>query len=115
VVDWQPALEAALAELRSGAQAGAVSAALHAGFGAAIAAVAASVGEPRVILTGGCFQNALLTEATVDALHAAGCEPVWHRRVPPNDGGIALGQAQWAAWREQGGEASCAWRFRDGS
>ncbi len=108
IVDWQPALDAALADLGAGAAPGAVSCALHGGLAHAIAEVARRAGERRVVLAGGCFQNARLTEATVAALRAAGCEPVWHRRVPPNDGGIALGQAVWAAWTEQPGETPCA-------
>jgi hydrogenase maturation factor HypF (carbamoyltransferase family) len=71
-------------------------------------AVAIRIGQKSVILTGGCFQNARLTEATVAALRDAGCEPVWHQRVPPNDGGLALGQAVWAAWIEQRSQTSCA-------
>ena len=49
-------------------------------------------GEPRVVLSGGCFQNRVLMERTVAGLRAAGFRPYWHQRVPPNDGGIALGQ-----------------------
>ncbi len=108
IVDWQPALAAALADLAAGAAPGAVSAALHDGLAGAIADVARRAGERRVALTGGCFQNARLTEATVAALRATGAEPIWHRRVPPNDGGIALGQAVWASWGEQQGETPCA-------
>ncbi len=108
VLDWQPALEAALADLRAGVAAGSVAAALHHGLAVAIAAVAVRIGEGRVILTGGCFQNAVLTEAAVAALRAVGCEPHRHRRVPPNDGGIALGQAAWAAWSEARGWTPCA-------
>jgi hydrogenase maturation protein HypF len=44
-------------------------------------------------LTGGCYQNRLLTELTVARLRAAGFTAYWHQRVPPNDGGIAFGQA----------------------
>jgi hydrogenase maturation protein HypF len=108
VVDWQPALEAALADLRGGAAAGTLSERLHAGLAKAIVAVACRIGLNRVALTGGCFQNARLTEAAVIALREAGFEPVWHRQVPPNDGGIALGQAAWAGWTGQAGDASCA-------
>ena len=104
VVDWQPALASALADLRAGAGAGPVAAAFHEGLAAVIAAVARRLGVLRVVLTGGCFQNARLTEAAVEALRAAGCEPLWHRQVPPNDGGIALGQAAWAGWCEAWGE-----------
>jgi len=97
VVDWTPALAAALADRRGGVSAGAVSEALHNGLAAAIAKIAAQVGERQVLLTGGCFQNVRLTEAAVSALDAVGCEAYWHRQVPPNDGGLAVGQAFWAA------------------
>jgi hydrogenase maturation protein HypF len=50
-----------------------------------------------VVLTGGCFQNARLTERTVDRLCAAGFAPYFHHRIPPNDGGLAIGQAVFAA------------------
>ena len=108
IVDWQPALVAALADLQAGSTVAAVSEALHNGLAAAITAVAARSGQHKVILTGGCFQNARLTETAVAALRVAGLQPVWHRRVPPNDGGIALGQAAWAARMEQGGFPPCA-------
>ncbi len=45
-----------------------------------------------VVLSGGCFQNALLLNETISRLKEAGFEPYCHRHVPPNDGGIALGQ-----------------------
>ncbi|MGC9953072.1 MAG: carbamoyltransferase HypF [Rhizomicrobium sp.] len=107
ILDWKPALDSLLSDRRRGVPAGSISAAFHAGLAAALVSMAQRIGEPRVILTGGCFQNARLTEAAVAALRAAGHEPIWHRRVPPNDGGIALGQAVWAAWSEQKGDLSC--------
>ena len=107
ILDWKPALNAMLSDRRRGVPAGGISAAFHEGLAAALVSVARRIGERRVLLTGGCFQNARLTEASVAALQAAGFEAVWHRRVPPNDGGIALGQAVWTAWCEQKGSLSC--------
>ena len=107
-LDWRPMLAALLADVRAGAAPGEISLALHNGLATAIVDVAVRVGERRVMLTGGCFQNARLTEAAVQALGAAGFEPMWHRSVPPNDGGLALGQAVWAAWSGGRGERPCA-------
>ena len=44
-------------------------------------------------LSGGCYQNTLLLELTQKRLEEAGLQVLIHRLVPPNDGGIALGQA----------------------
>jgi hydrogenase maturation protein HypF len=106
ILDWEPALHAILADLRAGAAPGLVSAAFHDGLALAIADIAARIGETTVALSGGCFQNARLTEATIAALRSAGLTPWWHERVPPNDGGLALGQA-FSAARVAGG-VSCA-------
>jgi hydrogenase maturation protein HypF len=54
--------------------------------------VAKRFGEKNVVLSGGCFQNRYLTERMVSRLVGSGYRPYWHQRVPPNDGGIALGQ-----------------------
>jgi hydrogenase maturation protein HypF len=48
--------------------------------------------DRRIVLTGGCFQNRLLTELAIERLSAAGYRVYWHQRIPPNDGGISLGQ-----------------------
>jgi len=92
VVDWQPIISAVLEDLARGVAAGTLAARFHQALADAIVAVARRVGEPRVVLTGGCFQNRELTERSVRALETAGFRPYWHQRVPPNDGGIALGQ-----------------------
>jgi hydrogenase maturation protein HypF len=56
-------------------------------------------GLNRVCLSGGTFQNMRLLGLTARALRASGFEIFLHRTVPPNDGGIALGQAMIAAER----------------
>jgi hydrogenase maturation protein HypF len=57
-----------------------------------IVSVARLSDEDKVALTGGCFQNKLLTELAVIRLREEGFKVYWHQRVPPNDGGLALGQ-----------------------
>ena len=49
-------------------------------------------GMKKVGLSGGCFQNAILTERTINLLRENNYQVYWHQRIPPNDGGIALGQ-----------------------
>ncbi|MBI5883115.1 MAG: carbamoyltransferase HypF [Elusimicrobia bacterium] len=102
ILDWAPMLRGILADRGAGAPAGTVALKFHRTLAAAVAATASAVGIKKVALSGGCFQNALLTRETISALAAAGFEPYWHQRVPPNDGGIALGQAAAAAmgWKD---------------
>lgn len=57
--------------------------------------------DARVCLSGGCFQNALLTGRLKKQLEAEGFAVYTHSLVPPNDGGIALGQAVVAAHRHR--------------
>ena len=76
-----------------------IAARFHNTLADAIVAVARHVGEPVVALTGGCFQNRLLLERTVPRLRAKGFQVLLHECVPPNDGGISLGQVAVAAAR----------------
>ncbi len=66
--------------------------------------VRAERGLGTVALSGGVFQNLLLLERTVAGLEAAGFAVLLHRRVPPNDGGISLGQAAVAGARDRRAE-----------
>ena len=68
----------------------------------AIVQVAQLVGQRRVVMTGGCFQNKFLLQRAVERLQQQGFRPYWHQRIPPNDGGIALGQVIAASRRLAG-------------
>ena len=97
VLDWGPLLEAVLEDVRRGVPRGLISARFHNGLVRAAVNVAAVVGEERVALSGGCFQNRLLTERLAAALEQAGHTVLLHAQVPPNDGGVSLGQIVVAA------------------
>ncbi|WP_321478169.1 carbamoyltransferase HypF [uncultured Paludibaculum sp.] len=62
---------------------------------------AQAIGIEQVLLTGGCFQNAMLTELAATRLRDAGFRVFTHQTIPPNDGGIAAGQILAAALRRQ--------------
>ena len=92
VLDWEPLVRAVLSDLALLLPPARISARFHNALADMIVAIARKIGEPVVVLSGGCFQNRYLTEHAVQRLGAAGFAPAWHQRVPPNDGGIALGQ-----------------------
>jgi hydrogenase maturation protein HypF len=96
-LDWQPMIEGLLADLERATAPGVIAARYHATLAEMIVSVAREAGERTVILTGGCFQNALLTTLASARLTQAGCQVIRHRRVPANDGGLAVGQAMAAA------------------
>jgi hydrogenase maturation protein HypF len=98
VADWGPMVAAILQEVERGTPKETMAARFHATLAAIIAAVARQAGIARVVLTGGCFQNRLLTETAVRDLTREGFTPSWHQRIPPNDGGVALGQLAAASY-----------------
>ena len=91
-VDWAPAIRALLRGLDAGVSVDVLAARFHTGLVVAAARVAEWVGARHVALSGGCMQNARLVNGLVGALAGGGHRPLVHRVVPPNDGGIALGQ-----------------------
>jgi hydrogenase maturation protein HypF len=96
-VDWGPAFHAVLEDRAAGAEPGTIALRFHAMLADVVVAVAKRLGEARVVLTGGCFQNRVLSERAIAGLRRASIEPVWHEDVPPNDGGLAVGQVMAAA------------------
>jgi hydrogenase maturation protein HypF len=64
--------------------------------------IAQETGIKEVALSGGVFQNKLLTEMALELLEKEGFVCHLHGAVPPNDGGISLGQAAVAAFKVGG-------------
>jgi hydrogenase maturation protein HypF len=107
VVDWEPMIVRIMRELLDGFPVGEIAAKVHNTLVEALISVARHTGETRVVLAGGCFQNEYLTTRAVRRLREEGFSPYWHQRIPPNDGGIALGQAVAAARHLAKGNALC--------
>ncbi len=92
VIDWEPMIRDMLSRLQAGVPLAKVAELFHNTLVEMILQIAHLSGQTQIVLSGGCFQNEYLATQTVDRLEQQGFLPVWHRRVPPNDGGIALGQ-----------------------
>ena len=96
-VDWRPAVAGVLSDLRRGASPSAVAGRFHLTLAQMIGAVAERVGLGRVVLSGGCFQNAALATLAARDLRARRFQVITASRIPPNDGGLSVGQALVAA------------------
>lgn len=97
-LDWRPLLRALVQARAAGQSVAECSRAFHSGLALALvercAAEAARRGADAVVLSGGVFQNARLLQLIVEAWSGSSPCPLWvNHEVPPNDGGIALGQA----------------------
>jgi hydrogenase maturation protein HypF len=102
-VDLRPAIRELVHELQRGVSRQVLAARFHSTFAYVIRESARRLMARTVVLTGGCFQNRRLLDHASALLALDGVEVLSHRRVPPNDGGLALGQAAIAAFRLSGG------------
>jgi hydrogenase maturation protein HypF len=97
VIDTRPLIESAVRDALAGEAPGVISARFHRTLGRIIAEICIRVRASdhlnRVCLSGGTFQNLRLLEHAVSGLRKLGFEVYVHRHVPPNDGGLSLGQA----------------------
>jgi hydrogenase maturation protein HypF len=96
-IDLRQTIRELVVARRNGAAPANLAARFHATLAQAIGAACVRVrsGEKlnRVCLSGGSFQNMRLLEETVSRLERAGFEVFWQSAIPPNDGGLSLGQA----------------------
>ena len=101
VLDARPTVAALVEDLRAGVTPDVAGARFHNAVADATAAACAQVagdhGLETAVLAGGVFQNRLLLERTAERLAGAGLRVLVPERLPPNDGGIAFGQAAVAA------------------
>jgi hydrogenase maturation protein HypF len=101
-LDFRPLLEAMIGDRRRGRDLGGIARAFHRGIAGgvrdAVAAECGSRGLSTIVLSGGVFQNGTLLEDLGELLGSEGLEVWTNREVPPNDGGISLGQAALSAF-----------------
>ena len=100
-LDWGPMILHILDDQRKALPMNRIAAMFHNTLVEMIVGIAKRVGEGKVVLSGGCFQNRYLAERTAKRLEKLGFTPYWHHRLPPNDGGIALGQIMALARHER--------------
>lgn len=100
-LDPRPVILGIVEDLRNGRPRGAIAAGFHVAAAQLITDISDSVREQTgldlVALSGGVFQNVLLLRLARARLTARGFRVLVHRLVPPNDGGLALGQVAVAA------------------
>jgi hydrogenase maturation protein HypF len=103
VFDAAPIIAAIAAGVQAGQHANALAVRFHAAVADLIGTLATVLrgqsGLAQVALSGGVFQNLTLVRMVEERLSAAGFVVLVHRLVPPNDGGLALGQVVVAAAR----------------
>jgi hydrogenase maturation protein HypF len=101
-IDPAPVLRGLIEDIRAGCPVGAMAAGFHVALADAMAEIArrlhTATGIDRVALSGGVFQNVFLLRLARARLAACHLEVLTHRVVPPNDGGLSLGQAAIAGY-----------------
>lgn len=91
VIDWQRTIEQLLKDTAHYTPEH-IAAKFHNTLAEIMLAIAERAEQKNIVLSGGCFQNAFLVEKAVRKLNTAGFNVYCHEKIPPNDGGLALGQ-----------------------
>ena len=92
VMDWREMVRQILEDKIRDVPLSDIALAFHIALAESTVLLARVVRAERVVLTGGVMQNTLLADTIIVRLREAGCTPFWHHHIPPNDGGIAVGQ-----------------------
>jgi len=91
IIDWRPMLSAILKDIPLLSK-NLIAAKFHNTLAEMLLNIAQRQNTSTIVLSGGCFQNAYLTELCSKKLESAGFSVYTHEKIPPNDGGLALGQ-----------------------
>ncbi len=92
IIDWKSIIQEIVQDVFSKVSYRKISAKFHNTLAEIIVDIAKRSQVKNILLTGGCFQNKYLTERAIARLEQEHLVPFFHQHVPPNDGGIALGQ-----------------------
>ncbi len=91
IIDWQQTIEAIISDYRLN-QLSDVPSKFHNTLADMMLTIAQLANQHNIVISGGCFQNACLVETVLHRMQSAGFKVFQHEKVPPNDGGLALGQ-----------------------
>jgi len=114
-IDWSAMFKELLGDVQAGEQVSEMSRRFHdgliSGFTSVLVNASKQLGVSTVALSGGCFVNQYLVEGLTSELERAGLHVLRHYIIPPNDGGLALGQLV-VADQVRKGMSSCVWQYR---
>ena len=99
IIDWIPIIKATINDIQLGISSNNIAAKFHNTLVEIIISIASQLEKTKIVLTGGCFQNKYLLEKTIKRLRKSQFIFYWHQQIPPNDGGISLGQIMAANYR----------------
>jgi len=92
VIDWHKMIKQILIDIKNRVSKSIISAKFHNSLSEIVRIIALENNYTNVILSGGCFQNKYLTERIINKLDQNNINVIRHQRIPPNDGGLSLGQ-----------------------
>ena len=93
IADWHPLVQAIAKDSLQGMNSTKIAYCVHQSLAVLILDVAYKIEIPKLVLSGGVFQNGLLLRLTQSLIQNANYQVYTHHQVPPNDGGLSLGQA----------------------
>lgn len=104
IIDWKPIFIGIIKDIKMHTHRSVIAGKFHNTLSHIILSIAKITKSSKVLLSGGCFQNKLLTEKTTALLNENNIKVYSHQKIPPNDGGISAGQI--AAYLFTKGEVS---------